>query len=766
MIALTCSDRSPACRTRTGIGASMQKKFLCRGFSVSRNGGKCLFSDRVTESLCRAGRIRAEDYEAYRAEASASLLESPLLTEGTDEALFRLLHGMRLRTFGAEVYRSLWKTASPAQEVRGIDQSALTEPLWQKGAVVFCVTDPAYLGDFLRDVRRAQNRRMEIFVLTEEPGSILPDQALLSPLTGPGVTFIPAGKGGVTELSGVSVPEDAFFCGYGEDAFTACRRLTVPAAVTVLPESMPVRAAVGLFTEPAVCRLYIPAGFDIFPHVPLGERTELTFYQLAALAEKYGESVYFRTVPEMIRLEPTLFFNFYDDHLPPVIRNDFRYTGGSWLSAREAYISDLLSRAPGIRYLHTCLRKDTFEPVPVNWETAEKQNQLLVDGVLASPERTLTVYPGGDGAVSPRKFFFRSTEKRTAILSNFAFFFTDKLRLAYNLLRADRPREQLTEPCGYVDYFRCTDERGVRHETFPLYRKTCMAMRRSGGFAAFSWQLGGGSVTLPNGCVFRWEAENVNVPGGDTVMFTPMLAQDFPDEDPKTFRLPVGEGRLNVLLIGESVRCIRDGDVLLPCVGVVLSLAGKAAEKLRKALPAPDGNGYYPASGTAKIRLDPPEGWTQTEWDDLAWVYGGGLGLLSPGSELTAENLADTLRPSGWLSPLSRQTQESSLHTLSVHPRTAVGVTAGGELCILVFSGRTKVSAGADYTEVCRAAKLLVPGLETLINWDGGGSSFLGLLQDNVFTELSCTAPSDDSVPGMVRPVSSMLALNLEGAIL
>ena len=42
------------------------------------------------------------------------------------------------------------------------------------------------------------------------------------------------------------------------------------------------------------------------------------------------------------------------------------------------------------------------------------------------------------------------------------------------------------------------------------------------------------------------------------------------------------------------------------------------------------------------------------------------------------------LAEEGWLSLLSRQTQESALHPPVRHPRTAIGITASGKPVILV----------------------------------------------------------------------------------
>ena len=71
---------------------------------------------------------------------------------------------------------------------------------------------------------------------------------------------------------------------------------------------------------------------------------------------------------------------------------------------------------------------------------------------------------------------------------------------------------------------------------------------------------------------------------------------------------------------------------------------------------------------------------------------------------------------------------------------------------------------GADYLEMLEAARLLVPDLKALINWDGGGSSVLGLIEGEAFTEINPCAPSDDSLAGMARPISSSILVEIPPA--
>jgi exopolysaccharide biosynthesis protein len=58
-----------------------------------------------------------------------------------------------------------------------------------------------------------------------------------------------------------------------------------------------------------------------------------------------------------------------------------------------------------------------------------------------------------------------------------------------------------------------------------------------------------------------------------------------------------------------------------------------------------------------------------------------------------------------------------------VHPRTAAGVTPGGDLILLLVDGRQLISRGVDLPELAHIMKQL--GCEDAINLDGGGSSAL-----------------------------------------
>ena len=151
------------------------------------------------------------------------------------------------------------------------------------------------------------------------------------------------------------------------------------------------------------------------------------------------------------------------------------------------------------------------------------------------------------------------------------------------------------------------------------------------------------------------------------------------------------------------------------------------------------------------------------EWSRVRWAYGGGLTLIHNGVNCFADPdaAAAHLSREGWASPLSCQTQESDIASMVRHPRTAIGLTRQGKLFALVYSGRSALSAGADYREMCALAQKLVPDVQELMNVDGGGSAVLGLAIGRRFIEYSWPSTTPGTVAGMVRPIHSLFQIHL-----
>ena len=367
--------------------------------------------------------------------------------------------------------------------------------------------------------------------------------------------------------------------------------------------------------------------------------------------------------------------------------------------------------------------------------------------------------------VSPRLYVREHAQGGTHLVLNYLFFLTSRLASLYNQLRKNRPMEQTTIQGGHLDYLLRRDGQ-ERMETFPLYRKACMALMEDGSFSFFHFRLGGGACTI-NGHALRWEAGDVDpdLPG-DTAVFTPYASCPDAGQSKFTYTRPVGANRINLVLLQGAVVCARDGDVLLPCFGVVLSLSRETGLPfLARCGFTPASDGYYVCAAAASVSvcLDPPEGFSQAQWDGVRWAYGGGLTLIHQGISCFSDSdtAAAHLAREGWLSPLSTQTQESDIASMVRHPRTAIGLNSKGQLFCLVFSGRSSVSLGADYREMCALARRIVPDVTELMNVDGGGSALLAIASQGHLYEYSWPSTSPASLSGMARPVNSLFVIHL-----
>lgn len=113
--------------------------------------------------------------------------------------------------------------------------------------------------------------------------------------------------------------------------------------------------------------------------------------------------------------------------------------------------------------------------------------------------------------------------------------------------------------------------------------------------------------------------------------------------------------------------------------------------------------------------------------DDLEQAVGGGPWLVTEGEII--DNSSDTAR----------------------HPRTAVGITADGDILLVVADGRTTASAGFTYDEL--AEYMLSLGAVEALNLDGGGSSASVVKNSETYAFEVMNYPSD----GTERPVGDTL---------
>ncbi len=737
--------------------------------TVARKTGMVTgFSDGMAKKMCTSCLISQEALAAYEREAVKTLSPTTPFDGLGIEAVYSHICSLRKAMLGVEALEAHRENTfrENAQFIAGdVDQTGKKAQLLQSAkAVLISLCDPSLAQLAKKDLQAAQG---QVFMLCSmEKGNILPTQDTLEAWLGDAlVQYLPVDeKGNVAyreDLQQAIDEQTALLLFYGEEGLLHCRSLLTDSVVSAKPTGFFANAVTGQLGQPQACVVYVPKGLDITRYVGLTDRTKLSYRVLASLWKAYGDSIYALTAEQLYETYPQYFLNIYETgtHCPEAAQDyPIRLQGcpmADFDRERDRAIKEYLDGFEDITYYATYF-DENLNRQPICYDATQKQEGILVHAVRVKKAEKARVV--SCEKTSLRQKFAVEGRADVAVLSNFLFFMTPRLGRLYNTLREDRPMEQADAAAGHLDYMLC-HENGKRIETFPLFRKSCIAMKEDGSFLFFNFRLGGGSVRL-GAETLRWEAEQVDTETEDIRVYTPYYSVPDGDADRNTYRKFVGAGRVNFVILRDKLCSVRRGDVILPSVGVVISLEEAKGQALidslgLKALE----DGYFDVTGLEiSVKLDAPAQVDEKTWETVKWAYGGGLSLILDGRGLCDGDHMDTwFREDGWMSPLSRQTQESALHTLVKHPRTALGVTQNGDTVLLVYSGRTWRSTGADYREMIEIARQLFPDIRSLMNMDGGGSAVLGMVLDGSFMELSCPSTSADSTVGMVRPVNTVL---------
>ena len=319
-----------------------------------------------------------------------------------------------------------------------------------------------------------------------------------------------------------------------------------------------------------------------------------------------------------------------------------------------------------------------------------------------------------------------SGSKETYFISNFLFFTTSKLITTYNNQRKDRPDEMIDESFNcHLDY----KKDGI-FESISLYNKAIFGINNKDEIEFFKLYKMSGYVKV-NEEKYYFDKNSFNTEDNlDLIIYTPYYSIN--DEDDDNYIKEVGHNRFNVIMLQDKVVCAKRSGVLLPCVGYVLSFK----EEIN--------------IDSIEIHLN--------ETEDIKLAYGGGMMLIDKGEDFSLDSLIDE----GWLSPLSKLSQDTAIEKPSKHPRTAIGKLKDGSLIVCVFDGRNKYSLGATYNQMCKLVRKVYPDVEYLMNIDGGASSVLSICSDGVLKEISYPATSIGNVAGMIRNVSTLLMIKVD----
>lgn len=778
-----------------------------RDFTASFNlkTGRFNLVDSLVEQMTRHKRMLSETRTEYYQQAYQFMESAGDYDAEPIEQIYEEIHKIRRASVGEQALeeerlRSM-RRGCEFEDGLGIDQRKKKDDLLRESeTVIMVLIQPELFFLMEQDIRQALAWKRQVCILVDSrAGYGLPTREVLEQFLGedddsPGITWLPMdGHYAGLHLAAVRMNEQvqaqidagrACLIVYGEEGLLQCKSLLLDSVVYANVSCYYTKAVTNQLTDGLSSVVYVPKHFDITTYVPLLEKTRISYWQLAKLWEQYGDGIYEYSLRELYQRYPQFFLNIYasgrqcveaGDDYPIRIRpealagRDEENWQAVYDAARDQAIGSYFNSSENRQYISTYFDQQ-LRQIPVPWGSREQQTGILVQGICLEKSRGAKVLSGSRThglRQMIREQKLTETDGQLQIFSNFLFFMTPKLALLYNELRRDRRREQYTFQQNHLDYMLCYRD-GVRVETFPLYRKACIAMKEDGAFLFFNYRLRGGSLKL-GGQKLRWIGGDVDVcesreecRRAPIRLYTPDYSRSEEGVDIASYQKTVGEDRLNLIVLQDKIICVRMGDVMLSSVGVVISLERSAGEALVRALNLRElEDGYYDCENLEhSLELERPGQVSEEDWKQVRWAYGGGISLILEGRGLCDENrMEEWLREEGWMTPLSCQTQESQVHKMARHPRTAIGVTKSGKLVVLVYSGRTRLSVGADYEEMCKICRQLFPDIWYLMNVDGGGSAVLGISIGGSFMELSYPALSLESTVGMIRPISTILCL-------
>lgn len=757
------------------------------------NLGKLIFYDGLAEQMLTDQLITPEQMERYKAAAAEALQPLSRFDEAYIEDIYGTLHKERKSCFGAETIAEEQCLMAKRQIVfdtaGGIDQSRKKESLLAScDSVIFVLTNPQFYFLMEKDMAQAAAQGKCLYVVvSDKKGEMVPDREFMERVYTAeyGVHYLAMScKNGGLNLQGITWDEklqkqidnqQACMFVYGEDGLLSCKDMRIDSIVHAIPSGFFTKTVTNQHGMTRACVVCIPKEFDITKWVGIFSKTRISYWQLCRLWEAYGDVIYEQTPEELYHLYPQYFLNIYaagiacaeaspDYPIQIKWQEDIphRLILQQFDKRRDDAVKAYLNGYDNIKYLSAYF-DERLEQTDIPWFSQEQQKGILVHAIRVGKVKNSYVVNCKGRTV--RRVFEeqRSEEGALSLVSNFLFFLTPRLAQLYNELRKDEPSQQIPFKDGHIDY-KLYYKDGRRVETFPLFKKTCIGMMKNGRYLFFHYELAGGSVTI-NGKRLCWEKRSVNADNPAKIaVYTPFYAKEAQETDIRTYRMSVGEGRVNIVVVQEEIICIRRGPVFLSSIGVVISLEENAGmEFLDKLGARPLKCGYYACENyEMDVVLDNPKDIAKKDWEQIVWAYGGGLSLILDGKGLCddgEEAMLQWLSKEGWMSVMSRQTQESAIHELMRHPRTGIGMTKDGDLVILVYAGRTMLSVGADYREMTVIARRLFPDILKLMNVDGGGSSILGMAVNNSFMELSYPATSTDNCAGMVRTIHTMLCI-------
>lgn len=742
-----------------------------RELEALKDGFDIHFTDDLFLEICSKYQVNINIYKKYISEVKKLLLNNDVWNAVTEE-VYEKIHKKRieflpegvLQEYKHKLFLNSFKNSKNIV-INGINQLDFLKKMWYNtSSVIITVSDFSLLKAAVKMAEESIAAQKKVYLLVKSDKrclsineehwnfafSSVSSDKIKQALKRGDIEFIyESGLGLDVNFARISPNDElekqinhssAMLIIYGEEIFLSAKNLRIPSFSYTTNHSLYAKAVQNLFSEDKISVIYTPKSYSAIENVPIVEKTRFDYSDFFNAFKKYGEEVYAYSLPQLKQKYRDFFEEKQQANGESSAQNYFK-----------SFYYDYDKKALAEIY-----------QTAVDFQNKVQATVIITPTVKNAQVVQIESYDG---------LCFRDYIKNMELLdgtvaSNFMFYTTPVIIDRYNAIRSERSQEQIPDMCMHMDYF--MQKKGEkRTETFPLYNKGCIGFKDNGKFGFFNFKLGAGAVKL-NGYILKWEKADVNPEKIDGIhVFTPLISQNDEIENHWEYVKEVGHNALNIVVIGDKVVCVRWGEVLMPSIGVVISLEKTEGEKLAKALSLiHDENGYITANNICmELKLDSPEGISKKEWDSYNWIYGGGMTIFDENEEI--KNLQENdinvyLAKQGWLCPLSRQTQESDTYNTNArHPRTVAGLTAEDKLFICVLNGRTKLSAGATYGEVREVVKHCIGNVKYLFNMDGGSSSFLGYTEKGLFKELAYPCASDHTCAGIERKVNSLFLLNL-----
>jgi hypothetical protein len=722
-----------------------------RGVVADLVNGNAYIHDETIKELLDEDKLPLEEVKKYNLELKRLLLGLIDSVHETDEQWFYKVIQVRRENFSQKSLSKIRdyeiKRMIKEDIFTGINQwNKLKKNLLESSILYIFISECKYLTLMYKNIKELSHLCDEIHVVVNDQADLFPPTktAMMSPWISEWnsknkvqivLKSLEQEDIGFNLKNESILNEQDLILGYGEWCLGAFKGLNINSYVICESNEIISRGLTNALDKSELHCIYIPKHFDLIHTCTIVEKSVFNYRVYDWLSETYGDGVYNMSPKEILNEYPEFFLSHDLQHpLTFLSKADVFENEQDFMKYKvKTLIEDFDSSEPSIEIKDTVLYDSKDDPMKVTTALIKDINthEFKIESFSESKDIRKHV---------------KENSLTHGIVSNFLFFTTEKSIGTFNGIRHDREKEQFNEFGWHIDYMKQGNRRGA-----PLYNKAVFGQNLEGDLIFERLSMGGGFAEI-DGKKITWSDAMVNSDDAYKVkVYSPLYDMTVTDAY-FDYAKTVGENRVNLVVINGKLSALRKGDVILPNIGLVISLEVSYFTSLFPEVSF-DETGYREVKDIPfKMDIDASK--------DYRWAFGGGMFLIYKGQAFdTEEKLKREFEREGWMSNLSKQTQDSETFRLDKHPRTAIGMTKKGEFFIIVCAGRSQYSVGADYLDLIKIAHSIYGDVAYLMNVDGGASSFLGTIKDSEVLVLSDITFTNDSCAGTLRPLNSILSI-------